>query len=153
MCNLKWTIRGGRRALGCSATFQMVFIALTCFRHSVRGPRHDCTWSKHLVRCHCVLVSIEPGSEDRARLPFCLRFKPFLIWLVSSRFEFEDHTRPWFCPKLMFSFWSSWFPYRFKSEDHARPWFCPKLIGIRWIRILDPRGLAPWQTCGAYTWC
>ena len=44
------------------------------------------------------------------------------------RLEFEDHARPWFCPKLVYFLLSSWFPHRLESEDHARPWFCPKHV-------------------------
>ena len=40
----------------------------------------------------------------------------------------KDHTRPWFCPKLVIFLLSSWFPHRLESKDHTRPWFCPKLV-------------------------
>ena len=54
------------------------------------------------------------------------------VFLLSSRFshrlESEDHTRPWFCPKLVIFLLSTWFPHRLESEDHTRPWFCPKLV-------------------------
>ena len=42
------------------------------------------------------------GSEDRAGFPFCLGLKPFLMQLVSRRFESKDHARPWFCQHLYF---------------------------------------------------
>ena len=42
----------------------------------------------------------------------------FPHWLGS-----EDHTRPWFYPKLVIFLFCTWFPHRLESEDHARPWF------------------------------
>ena len=51
----------------------------------------------------------------------------FPHWLGS-----EDHTRPWFCPKLVIIIiFCTWFPHRLESEDHARLWFCP------WVPVLN----------------
>ena len=43
--------------------------------------------------------------------------------------------------KTQFSHLSSWFPHRFESEDHTIPWFCPKLSF--WHGALVLGGLAP----------
>ena len=91
------------------------------------------------------------------------------------RFESEDHTIPWFCPKLSFliqvvgfpirlslrtiqypgsvqnsvlssktQFYhpSSWFPHRFESEDHTIHWFCPKLSFLIQV-VRFPISLSP----------
>ena len=45
-----------------------------------------------------------------------------------------------------FSYPSSWFPHWFGSEDHTRPWFCPKLviiINFFFFVLGFPIGLSP----------
>ena len=37
----------------------------------------------------------------------------------------------------------TWFPHRLESEDHTRPWFCPKLVIIKIFVLGFPIGLSP----------
>ena len=37
----------------------------------------------------------------------------------------------------------TWFPHRLRSEDHTRPWFCPKLVIIKIFVLGFPIGLGP----------
>ena len=55
-----------------------------------------------------------------------------LEFLLSSQpYETESFSHP-----------SSWFPHRFESEDHTIPWFCPKLSFL--IQVVGfPIGLSP----------
>ena len=65
-------------------------------------------------------------SEDHTIPWFCPKLRILLSSWFPHRFEFENHTIPWFCPKLRILL-SSWFPHRFESEDYTIPWFYPKL--------------------------
>src|SRR6266702_4409149 len=76
-------------------------------------------------------------SEDHTRPWFCPKLVIFIIFCTCfpHRLESEDHTRPWFCPKLViFIIFCTWFPHRLESEDHTRPWFCP------WAHMLNGPG-------------